>query len=99
MDRRAAPASNRISKLGDFFRSPHIQLALATGVSIIALAYVSKRVLPEPMNPLALAFPPFLAVLAEGLVSKYGDSWYGASWTWVLAILSSTVLVIGCHLI
>ena len=36
-----------ISKLKELIKSPHIHIALATGASIIILAYVSKRVLSE----------------------------------------------------
>ena len=85
-------------KLVEFFKSHHIQLALAAGASIIALAYVSKRVLPEPMDNLVLAFPPFVAVVGEGVISQHGESWYGKARVWVLATLLATVLVIGYHL-
>lgn len=88
-----------MSKIADFFKSHHIQLALAAGASIIALAHVSKRVLPEPMDNLAQAFPPFLAVVAEGVITKYRDSKIGTPWYWVVAILLATVVVIVAHLI
>ena len=87
-----------MSKIVDFFKSHHIQLALAVGASIIALSYVSKRVLPEPMDNLVMAFPPFVAVVGEGVISMHGESWYGAAWVWVLATVLATVLVIGYHL-
>jgi hypothetical protein len=87
-----------MSKIADFFRSHHIQLALATGASIIVLAYVSKRMLSEPMHSLALAFPPSLAVIGEGFIAKCEESWYGQAWVWVSAILLATMVVIGLHL-
>jgi hypothetical protein len=86
-----------MSKVGDFFGSHHIQLALATGASIITLAFFSKRVLPEPIPTLHQALPPFVAVLAEGVISQRKDSRIARTWVWVLAILLSTVLVIGLH--
>ncbi len=88
-----------MSKVVETFKSHHIQLALATGASIIALAYVSKRILTEPMDYLAMAFPPFLAVVGEYVIAKNTDSWVGATRYWVLAILLSTALVITLHLI
>ena len=87
-----------MSKVAELFKSHHIQLALAVGVSIIALAYVSKRLLPEPMHSLALAFPPSPAVIGEGLIGKCEESWYGKAWVWVSVILVATVLVIGWYL-
>lgn len=83
----------------DFFRSHHIQLALATGVSIIATGFVSKRVLVEPMDDLARAFPPFLAVIAVGVITKYKGTRIATTWYWVVAVLLATVLVITLHMI
>jgi len=48
-----------MSKVKDFFKSPHIQIALATGFSIIVMAYFSKRILPRPIGYLPSAIPPF----------------------------------------
>ena len=86
-----------MTKITELMRSHHIQIALATGASIIALAYFSKRVLPEPIPYLDQAFPPFLAALGEGAVTKYKGSRLGTSWYWVAAILLSTALVIARH--
>jgi hypothetical protein len=87
-----------MSKIAEFFKSHHIQLALAAGASIIVLAYVSKRVLPEPMPDLHLAFPPFIAVVAEAVITRYKNSWFARTWYWVLAILLATVLVIALRM-
>lgn len=86
-------------KIVDFFKSHHVQLALATGASIIVLAYVSKRMLPEPMHNLAQALPPFVAVIAEGIITKYKDSRIATTWYWVVAILLVTALMIGFYLL
>ena len=74
--------------------NPKIQIALAAGVSILALAYFSKRVLPEPLSYLELAMPPFLATIYEAATKKKEAAWYGRPVVWVLAILLATVLVI-----
>ena len=50
-------------------KSPHIQIALATGLSIIVLAYFSKNILPEPIGYLLLAIPPFIATIYEAVVA------------------------------
>ena len=88
-----------MSKSIDSFRSHHIQIALAAGAGIIVLAYALKRVLPEPMHSLALAFPPSLAVSGDGLITKSGKAWYGKAWVWISAILIATLLVIGWYLV
>jgi len=79
-------------------RSPHIQIALATGLSILVLAYVSKRWLPEPIGYLPLALPPFIATLYESLLSKYKESKLLKPLYGILAIIISTILVILFHI-
>ena len=86
-------------KVRDFFKSHHIQLALAAGLSIIALAFASKRVLAEPMDDLVRAFPPFIALIAEAVITKYKGAQIATTWYWVAAILLATVVVIALHII
>jgi len=62
-----------MSKIKELIKSPHIQIALATGFSIIILAYFSKRIFPEPIGYLPLAIPPFIATIYEGVIGKYKD--------------------------
>jgi hypothetical protein len=83
-----------MSKIKDFFKNPHVQISLATGISIIVLAYFSKRVLPEPLSYLSLAAPPFIATIYESLLAKHKDSKYMQTWIWVLSIFIATALVI-----
>jgi len=83
-----------MSKIVDFFKSHHIQLALAVGVSILAIAYVSKRVLPEPIGKLPAALPAFVAVLYEAALAKYPDSKLSTAWYWVVAVLATTAVII-----
>ena len=83
-----------MSKLKEFFKSPHIQIALATGVSIIALAYFSKRVLSEPIGYLPAAIPPFIALIFEGVLSKHKNKKIATTWYWVAAVLCATALII-----
>ena len=88
-----------MSKFKEVIKSPHIQLALASGFSIIAMAYVSKRILAEPIGYLKLAIPPFLAVIYEVVANRYKDSRICTTWFWVAAILAATALVILLHII
>jgi hypothetical protein len=83
-----------MSKIKDFFRSPHIQIALAVGLSIIIMAYFSKRILPEPLSYLSMAVPPFIATIYEGFSSKYKNSKYFKTWYWITAIFIATAAVI-----
>jgi hypothetical protein len=39
-----------MGKIKELFKSGHTHVALALGISIIAMSYVSKHVLPEPWN-------------------------------------------------
>ena len=81
-----------MSKLKDLLKSPHIQIALATGVSIIVMAYFSKRILSKPIGYLPAAIPPFLAVVYECILSKYKKN--AKTWFWVAAILITTAVII-----
>jgi hypothetical protein len=83
-----------MKKTKEFFKSPHIQIALATGISIIVMAYFSKRVLAEPIAYLPLAIPPFIATIYEAVLKKYENSWISKTWYWIVLIFISTFLVI-----
>ena len=86
-----------MSKVKEAINSPHIHIALATGFSIIILAYFSKRILPEPIGYLQLAIPPFLATIFETLLGRYKDSKICTTWYWIVAVLVATGLVIGIN--
>ena len=83
------------------FKSHLVQLALAVGASIIAMAIFSKYVLPEPVGYLPAALPPFLAVIHEALMSRprYKDSKITTTWYWSVAIMVATAIVIAVHAI
>jgi len=86
-----------IKKLKEFFKSPHIQIALATGVSIVVMAYFSKRVLPEPIGYLPMAIPPFIALVYENVLNKHKKKKVATAWYWVIAIFAATVMIIVLH--
>ena len=81
-----------------FLGSPHKQLAIAEGISIIAMACASKWMTARPIGYLSLAFPPFLMVIYESVAKKHGNSRICTPWYWFVAILLATVLVIGLHM-
>ncbi len=86
-----------MSKNKKFSMHPRIQIALATGLSIVILAYFSKRVLSEPLSYLELALPPFLATVYETATAKKKNAWFSRPIYGILAILLATVLVIGLN--
>lgn len=86
-----------MSKLTETLKSGHIHIALATGISIVVMAWVSKRVLPEPISYLHLAIPPFLMSIYEGLVSSKKYARYSKTVYWVAAIFAATLIVIGVN--
>ena len=83
-----------MSKIKDFFKNPHIQISIATGISIIALAYFSKRILSQPLSYLELAASPFIATIFESLLAKHKNKKFMQTWIWVVAIYIATTLVI-----
>ena len=86
-----------MGKIKDFFKSPHIQIALATGLSIVVMAYFSKRVLPEPIGYLPMTIPPFIALIYENVLNKNKKKKVATAWYWVIAIFAVTALIIILH--
>ena len=72
-------------------------MALATGASVVVLAYFSKRVLPEPLSKFELALPPLVAVLFEALEKSRKGSWYVRPVFGILAVAVATALVIALN--
>jgi predicted histidine transporter YuiF (NhaC family) len=85
------------SKLKEIIKSPHIQIALATGLSIVVMAYFSKRVLPQPIGYLPMAIPPFIALIYENVLNKHKKKKIATAWYWVIAIFAVTALIIILH--
>jgi len=86
-----------MNKLKNFLKSPHIQIALATGLSIIVMAYFSKRVLPEPIGYLPMTIPPFIALIYENVLNKNKKKKVATALYWVIAIFAVTALIIILH--
>jgi hypothetical protein len=98
MDREATDGGGgRIGKIGEYLAHPIIQIALAAGASIIILAFVSKRVLPEPLGTLELALPPFVATLFEAIAETRKGAWYTRPIVGIVAVALATILVIALN--
>ena len=88
-----------MSKLKALLVSPHVIIALTTGICIIALAYFSKKILPEPIGYLPTAIPPFFMVIYEALYERYKNRRICTPWYWVVAIFLSTAIIIILHML
>ena len=88
-----------MTKIKELLQSPHIQIALATGISIIILAYFSKRVLPEPIGYVPLAIPPIFMTIHEVVLQRFKNSRITTTWYWIVAIFVATAIVIFAHVI
>jgi len=88
-----------MGKLKELLKSGHIHVALALGISIIVLSYVSKRILPEPMEPLYLSITSLIMVAYEAALGTKKNHPLTKSIYWVLAIVTATAIIIILHLI
>lgn len=86
-----------MKKIIELLKSPHIQISIATGISIILIAYFSKHVLPKPIGYLQTAIPPFFMVIYEAVVAKYKNHKITTTWYWITVIFVSTALVIALN--
>ena len=59
-----------MSKLKKLLKSPHIQIAIAAGTSILLIASFSKWILDKPINPLVLTIPALIEVGYECFLKK-----------------------------
>lgn len=71
-----------------------ILVALATGISIVAMAFVSKRVLAEPIRPMYFAVPPLLMSAYEYLAHRQKGRFLSSSAFWAVTILVVTALLL-----
>ena len=89
---------NILTKLKKELKEPHIFLALATGASIIIMAYFSKKILSKPIDYLLLSIPPFFMVIYEVVYKKYKDHWISKPLIWVVVIFVSTAIIVLAYM-
>lgn len=80
--------------LKETLRSPLIQIAIATGVSILAIATSSAWVEMKPYDPLLLTIPALIEIVHGVLYAKAKEARYTRTWYWVCGILASTAFLI-----
>lgn len=83
-----------MDRLREYFQSPPIQIAIAAGVSILALATSTVWFPLKPLDPLLLTIPALIEVAHGAVFVKYRDAWYAKTWIWACGILGSTALLI-----
>ena len=88
-----------MSTFKELIKSGHIHVALALGISIIVLAYVSKRVLPVPIRPLYLSVTSLIMAAYEAAANLKKYERFAKSIYWVIAILLATVVIILIHVV
>ncbi len=88
-----------MSKIDKLTKSPLIHIALATGVSIIAMAYASKHILPRSIGNLLMALPPFLMSIHSAFSGRHNYRGIWKTEYWIITIFLTTALIIMFHLI
>jgi len=88
-----------ISKIKEKLKTSHFHIALAAGISILAIATFSKWVFTKPVNPFLLTIPPLIEAAYEGVLKKYKEAKFLKTWYWVCAIILSTAIIIIVHLV
>jgi hypothetical protein len=83
-----------VAKVGKLLGSGHVQIAAATGLCIVVMAYVSKRIMHEAIPDLYLAVPPLLMTLYEGFQKKGRGAVPGRVRYWVAAIFLVTICIL-----
>jgi hypothetical protein len=88
-----------MSKFKKLIKSGHIHVALALGMSIILLLYVSKRVLAEPMEPIYFSITSLIMLGYETAVGSRKIKHTQNSIYWILAIVVATAVIILLHIL
>jgi Na+/H+ antiporter NhaD/arsenite permease-like protein len=91
--------SDKKNFLKDLIKSHHIQLALAVGISIIAMSYFSKKILDKPISNIMQAIPAFIIIAYEFLQAKKVNPKLLKPLYWVVAIFFVTILIIVLQLL
>ena len=85
-----------MSRVTDYFKRPQFQIELATGISIIALAWFFTKVVGIEVPVEYSAIPALLLCVYEYAYSKKWR-WSTRTWIPVSAVLISTALIILFH--
>jgi hypothetical protein len=77
-----------------FLSEPIIQISIAVGVSILAIATSTIWLPMRWFDPMLLTVPPLIEVVFGALYRKHKGARFMKTWYWCCAILVSTALLI-----
>jgi hypothetical protein len=83
-----------MSKLKEFLKAPIIQVSIAAGVSILAIATSTIWLPMRWFDPMLLTVPALIEVFYGALSRKYRGARFMKTWYWCCGILVSTALLI-----
>lgn len=75
----------------------HIYLACVTGFTILLMAFMSGKILPEPLSYLELATPPLIAGIGELFWAHETIGPKVKTWYLNTAVLASTALILAIN--
>ena len=90
-----------MGKLVEKLKSGPLQVEIATGISIIAMALANKYWLNEPLSYLEMSIDALIIACFEVLARnpKTKNRWYTKPIIWTTAIILATVLIIVLNII
>jgi hypothetical protein len=80
-------------------RNPHIQVALVTGLCIITLAVVFKRILHLELSNLESGLPALVFFIFEAGHKKFAGKFWGRPLFWNLLLIALTGSIIILRII
>lgn len=83
-----------MTNIKELMKSSHIQIALASGISMLTIACFTRWILKKPIDPFLLAIPALIEAAYEYVLKKHKDSKICRTWIWIVAILASTILIL-----
>ena len=86
-----------MKKLVEFFKNDHIQISLGTGICILILAFVFKKVLHTEVKGFDTLAPSFVFLTYEGMhgAKKLTKQPWSRPWFWNMMALLVTGAVIA----
>ena len=90
-----------MSKLIERLKSGNLQVELAAGISILALACANTFLLNRSLSYLELSIDAILIVFYEALArnKKAARYWFAKPILWTIAIILATAAIIIIHLL
>jgi len=91
-----------MSKIMEFLKNDHIQVALMTGASIIIMSIVLKKIMHLEVSSLESGIPALIFfgfIIMAGKLGKMSKSFWSRPLFWNLMILAATAVIIILRII